>query len=100
MKNNQLYAIVIIIIGFYFIVSLFLKQKKNETVTILGTDIYKTKIESLYNENHKLKQYTDSILQIPYPEMKETVKVKYKKEIILISEMNSLQLDSVIRSNW
>ena len=99
MKNNQLYAIFIIIVSFYFIVSLVIKQK-NETVTILGTDIYKIKIESLYNENRKLKQYADSILQIPYPEMKETVKVKYKKEIILISEMNSLQLDSVIRSNW
>lgn len=99
MKNNQLLALIIIIVGFYFIVSFVIKQKK-ETVTILGTDIYKTKIESLYNENYKLKKYADSILQIPYPEMKETIRIKYKKELVLISEMNSSQLDSVIRSNW
>jgi len=100
-KTESYFPILLIVIGF---ACLFLfinnSNKKEKSIITMEPSEYRMKIESLSNENHKLRLYSDSLLRIPYSATKETIRIRSRKEIQILSDLNSEQLDSAIRKNW
>jgi len=101
MKPYHPVGIVVAAIVFY-IIYVFIAglHDKHQAIIPYSNHEFWMRIESLNHENTKLKIYADSLLAIPYPTIKETIQGKYEKEVILISDYNSDQLDSTIRANW
>lgn len=99
MTNHVNKALVVILFVLLVILTRNLFNKQEPEV-LIDYSIHNRKIDSLQNESLKYKQYADSLLSIPFTTVKETIRIKTKREILVLSELNSAELDSVIRNNW
>jgi hypothetical protein len=99
MTNHVNKALVVILFVLVVILTRNLFNKQEPKVLVDYSN-YTRKIDSLQNESRKFKQYADSLLAIPFTTAKETIRIKTKREILVLSELNSTELDSTIRSNW